>query len=63
VHENPKGSQEVNAITTRVKNDIKILQEFLDVFLEELFGLPLEREVDNAIELTPGVAPISYVPY
>jgi len=46
-----------------VRNNIKVLQEFLDVFLEELYGLFLEREVDHAIELTPRAAPISHVPY
>jgi hypothetical protein len=35
----------------------------LDVILEELSRLPLEREVDWAIELTPRVAPISHIPY
>ncbi len=63
MHENPRGGQEVNAITMGVRNNIKVLEEILDVFLEELSRLPLEREVDHAIELTPRVAPISCVPY
>ena len=29
--------------------DILVIKEFPDVFLEELLGLPLEREVDLAI--------------
>lgn len=35
----------------------------MDVFLEKLFRLFLEREVDHAIELTPRAAPISHVLY
>ena len=37
--------------------------EFPDVFPEELSGLPLDREVEFAIELIPGTAPISRRPY
>jgi hypothetical protein len=33
------------------------------VFLEELPGLPLDRDVEFAIELIPGTAPISRRPY
>jgi hypothetical protein len=39
--------------------DIRIVLEFPDVFLEELSGLPPERKVEFAIELIPGTAPIS----
>ena len=37
--------------------------EFPDVFLEELSGLLLEREVDLAIEVLCGTTPISKAPY
>ena len=37
--------------------------EFPDVFPEELPGLPLDREVEFAIELIPGTIPISRRPY
>jgi hypothetical protein len=39
--------------------DIRIVSEFLDVFPEELPGMPHERKVEFAIELIPGTAPIS----
>ena len=42
---------------------IPVVREFLDVFLEELPGIPLEREVDLAIEIVPGTVPVSRVPY
>ena len=43
--------------------DILVIKEFLDVFLEELQGLPPEREVDMAIKVLPRTTPISRAPY
>ena len=42
---------------------IPVVREFSDVFLEELPGIPLEREVDLSIEIVPGIAPVSKAPY
>jgi hypothetical protein len=39
--------------------DIPVVCEFLDVFPEDLPGLPPERDVEFVIELKPGTAPIS----
>jgi hypothetical protein len=39
--------------------DILVVCEFLDVFHEDLSGLPLERDVEFVIELKPDTAPIS----
>jgi hypothetical protein len=39
------------------------LPEFKDVFLNELPGLLLDRELDFTIELKPGAKPISKTPY
>jgi hypothetical protein len=39
--------------------DILVVCEFLDVFPEDLPGLPPERDVEFVIELKPGTAPIS----
>ena len=33
---------------------IPVVREFLDVFPEELPGIPLEREEDLSIEIVPG---------
>ena len=41
----------------------KIPVEFPDVFPEELPGIPLEREVDLAIEIVPRTDPMSRTPY
>ena len=43
--------------------NILVVREFLDVFPEELSGIPLEREVDLSIEIFPGIVPISKAPY
>jgi hypothetical protein len=39
--------------------DIPVVCEFLDVFSEDLPGLPPERDVQFVIELKPGTTPIS----
>lgn len=44
-------------------NNIPLIQEFVDVFLEEIPGLPLKRDIYFTIELVPGVAPVSQASY
>jgi len=41
---------------------IPVVQEFPEVF-QEVSGLPLDREIEFAIELLPGTTPISKAPY
>ena len=43
--------------------DISVVREFLDVFPEDLPGIPPDREIDFQIELAPGIEPISKAPY
>ena len=43
--------------------DIPMMKEFPNVFLEELPGLPPEREVDISIEVLHGTTLISRAPY
>jgi hypothetical protein len=43
--------------------DIRIVSEYPDVFPEELPGMPPDREIEIAIELVPGTAPIFRRPY
>jgi hypothetical protein len=43
--------------------DIHVIQEFLDVFLDDLPGMPPERVIGFKIELQPGTAPIAKSPY
>lgn len=43
--------------------DVPVVNEFPDVFPEDLPGLPPERQVEFQIELVPGVAPVAKAPY
>lgn len=43
--------------------NIPVIQEFVDVFLESILGLPPKRDIDFTIELVPGAAPVSKAPY
>ena len=38
---------------------VPVVCEFLDVFLDELPGLPPDKDVEFRIELLPGTTPIS----
>ena len=44
-------------------DNVPVVREFLDVFPDDLPGLPPERETDFPIDLVPGTAPISLPPY
>ena len=44
-------------------SDIPTVSDFPDVFLEELPGLPPQREIEFAIDLVPGATPASVTPY
>jgi hypothetical protein len=46
-----------------VGDHIKIVREFPGVFLEELPGMPPDREVELVVDLLPGNAAISKIPY
>eukprot|EP00253_Pinus_taeda_P028520 PITA_28520 len=48
---------------TASSNNIPVIQEFTDVFPEEIPGLPPRRNIDFTIELVPGAAPVSRAPY
>jgi hypothetical protein len=42
---------------------VPIVREFIDVFLDDLPGLPPYREIEFCIDLVPGTEPISMAPY
>jgi hypothetical protein len=42
---------------------ISVVEEFMNVFPEELLGMPPEREVEFYIDLIPSTAPIAKRPY
>ncbi|TYK09834.1 Retrotransposon protein [Cucumis melo var. makuwa] len=43
--------------------DVPMVKEFLDIFPDDLSGLPPDREIEFSIELLPGTAPISHASY
>jgi hypothetical protein len=43
--------------------DIRVVQDYPDVFPEELPGMPPDRDIEFLIELLPGTPPISKRPY
>ena len=55
--------KKVNSLTGVVQEEVLVVQDFPDVFPEELPGMPPDREIEFLIELLPGTAPISKRPY
>ena len=43
--------------------DYPVLQEFRDVFPDDILGLPPKGDIDFTIELVVGAAPVSKTPY
>jgi hypothetical protein len=53
----------LNQMKVTTSEEIKVVQEYLDVFPEELSGMPPDRDIEFLIELLPGTPPISKRPY
>ncbi|GKC11939.1 hypothetical protein Tco_1008721 [Tanacetum coccineum] len=54
----------MNAKVDELKvGDISIVRDFVDVFPEDLSGLPPQRQVEFRIDLIPGATPIAKSPY
>jgi hypothetical protein len=56
---NAKGKTVINHLEEKPLENIKVVCEYPDVFLEELPGMPPDRDIEFSIELLPGTAPIS----
>jgi hypothetical protein len=50
-------------VVERKLEDIHVVQEFLDVFPDDLSGMPTKRAIEFKIELQPGTTPIAKTPY
>jgi len=46
-------------VTDKVQKDMFVVQKFMDVFPDEIPGLPPKREIEFAIDLIPGAGPMS----
>lgn len=44
-------------------DDVTIVWEYSDMFLEDFTGVPPERQVDFLIDMVPGADPIAKIPY
>jgi hypothetical protein len=53
----------VNSDEGKALEDIRVVNEFPDVFPEDLPGMPPARDIEFSIELILGTAPISKRPY
>ncbi|XP_057445436.1 uncharacterized protein LOC130737635 [Lotus japonicus] len=58
----------VNSIVAEAKNDgdvrnILVVQDFVDVFPEDVPGIPPVRETEFSIDIMPSTGPISMAPY
>ncbi|XP_075494680.1 uncharacterized protein LOC142532249 [Primulina tabacum] len=50
-------------IDSRFIEDVEVFKDFPDMFPDEVYGIPPEREVEFAIELMPNTVPIYKAPY
>jgi hypothetical protein len=53
----------VNSAKEKFLEEIKVVNEYPDVFSDELPGMPPDRDIEFSIELLPGTAPIYKRPY
>nr|GEX42038.1 putative reverse transcriptase domain-containing protein [Tanacetum cinerariifolium] len=60
-HVTTKGAEDKSK--ERRLEDVPIVQDFLEVFPEDLPGIPPTRQVEFQINLIPGAAPMSRAPY
>ena len=50
-------------LETPTIESVSVVNEFLDVFSEDLPGIPPEREIEFGIDILPNTQPISIPPY
>jgi hypothetical protein len=53
----------LNQVKGTSLDEIRIVRDYPDVFLEELPGMPPNQDIEFIIELLPGTPPISKRPY
>jgi hypothetical protein len=53
----------LNQVKGASLEEIRIVQQFLDVFPKELLGMSPRRDIEFLIELLPGIPPIMKRPY
>jgi hypothetical protein len=53
----------IYAAIAKSLDEIHVVREYLDVFPDDLLGMPLDRVIEFKIELQPGTAPVYKRPY
>jgi hypothetical protein len=53
----------IYTIVAKSLDEIPVVREYLDVFPDDLSGMPPDRAVEFKIELQPGTAPVYKRPY
>ena len=53
----------VNHLDDSANKEDPVVDEFLDVFPDDLLGMPPDRDIEFIIELLPRTAPIAKRPY
>jgi hypothetical protein len=53
----------LNQMKVKALEEIRVVQEYPDVFPEELLGIPPDRDIEFLIQLLRGAPPISKRPY
>ena len=53
----------VNQLDDCVNKEDPVVDEFPDVFLDDLLGMPPDHDIEFIIKLLPGTAPIAKCPY
>jgi hypothetical protein len=51
------------ALEAKMVKEVRVVNEYPDVFPEELPGMPPDRDVEFMIDLLPGTGPIAKRPY
>ena len=53
----------LNKVQGTSSNEVRVAQEYNEVFPEDLLGMPPDHDIEFIIELLPGTPPISKRPY
>jgi hypothetical protein len=62
-HKGATNQIKLNRLEARQSRDMQVVNQYPDVFPEELLGMPADRDIELIIELLPGTAPIYKSPY
>jgi hypothetical protein len=54
---------ELHALTEKIVQDVPVVCEYPDIFLDELLGMPPDRDIEFVIDLVPRIGPIAKRPY